>query len=788
MQIHSFRAKVGLLPALVCGVVSLVAPACTTPSAPPSVAPATLDPPQLGKSSIAQVIAAMTRDEKVRLVMGTGMDVPNLPLDLAPPSGERSKGRVPGAAAETHPIPRLGIPGIVLADGPAGLRINPQRDENPNASYYCTAFPIATALASSWNPSTVEEVGKAMGAEVLAQGVDILLAPALNIQRVPLGGRNFEYYSEDPLLSGSMAAAMVRGVQSRGVGTSIKHFAANNEEWNRNVINVRVDERALREIYLRGFEIAVQEGQPWTVMSSYNRINGTYTSEDPRLLTTILRSEWKFGGLVMTDWFGGRDPVAQMAAGNDLLMPGTERQSKALRDALEEGRLAESVLDRNIANLLALIVQTPTFKGDAARTPVDPKVGAAVDRAAASEGMVLLENDGARLPIAPRARLALFGDAAYETLAGGTGSGDVHAAHTISVAQGLETAGFASDAALAERYRKHLAAEHAKQPPRIGIEAFLPLRLIAEPNLERAAIEQSARANDVAVLALRRSSGEFVDRSPEDFYLAAAEKTLVRDVSRAFHALSKPVIVVLNVGGPVEVASWRDQVDAILVAWQPGQEAGFAISDVLSGAVTPSGKLPMTFPRDWKDLPAAAGFPGTVLEPGVDLPPPAGGAKAAEVQYAEGVEVGYRSFKPGKIAASYPFGHGLSYTKFGYGTLAVTASAGAPARWDVTLQVTNVGKVAGAEVVELYVSAPAGGAAKPALELRRFSKTRRLAPGEAQTLSFSLGARDLASFDTAASAWLATAGSYAVRAGASSTDIRQTAPLELPQALSIPLE
>jgi beta-glucosidase len=792
MQIHSRLPKVGLFPLLAWAVASLAAPACSTSSAPPSAspaAPAALEPPQLGKSPMAEVIAAMTRDEKVRLIMGTGMDVPNLPADIAPPAGERSKSRVPGSAAETYAIPRLGIPSIVLADGPAGLRINPQRDESPGTSYYCTAFPVASALASSWNPSLVEEVGKAMGAEVLAQGVDILLAPALNIQRVPLGGRNFEYYSEDPLLSGSMAAAMVRGVQSRGVGTSIKHFAANNEEWNRNVINVRVDERALREIYLRGFEIAVQEGHPWTVMSSYNRINGTYTSEDPRLLTTILRSEWKFDGLVMTDWFGGRDPVAQMLAGNDLLMPGTERQSKALRDALQEGRLAESVLDRNIANLLALIVRTPTFKGEATRTPVDPNSGAAVSRAAASEGMVLLENDGGRLPLAKGARLALFGNAAYETLAGGTGSGDVHASHTASIAQGLASAGFAPDAALDARYRSYLAAEHAKQPPRVGIQAFLPLRLIAEPNLERAAVEHSARTDEVAVIALRRSSGEFIDRSPEDFYLDAAEKALLRDVSRAFHSLGKPVIAVLNVGGPVEVASWRDQVDAILVAWQPGQEAGFAISDVLSGAVTPSGKLPMTFPRDWKDLPAAAGFPGTVLEPGdSNQPAPFGGAKAAEVHYGEGLEVGYRSVQPRKQAASYPFGHGLSYTKFGYGTLTLTANGGSPAHWDVTLQVTNAGKVAGAEVVELYVSAPAAGLPKPALELRRFGKTRRLAPGEGQTLSFALGARDLASFDTAAGAWVAPAGTYTLRAGASSTDIRQTSRLDLPQALDVPLE
>jgi len=781
--------------AVVSGAVAFVA-ACSTPAAGTPAATASssskggelagaASAPQFGKSPIKDVIAAMTRDEKVRLVMGTGLDAPGLRPEIAAPAGPHSHSRVPGSAGETLAIPRLGIPAIVLADGPAGLRIQPKREDSPDATFYCTAFPVATALAASWDPSLVEQVGKAMGAEVRAYGVDVLLAPALNIQRLPLGGRNFEYFSEDPLLSGRIAAAVVRGVQANGVGTSVKHFAANNEEWNRRVLDVRVDERALREIYLRGFEIAVQEGQPWTVMSSYNQINGTYTSEDPRLLTSILRSEWHFGGLVMSDWFAGRDPVAQVSAGNDLLMPGTERQRQALLAALEQGRLEESVLDRSIANLLELIAKTPTFRGEPAPA-VDLKAGAAVARAAAGQGMVLLKNDRARLPLAKGLRLALFGNGSYEVLSSGTGSGDVNEAYTVSTAEGLAAAGFAPTASLSEHYRAYLASENAKRPPRVGIEAFLPIQLVSELALEAGLVERSVREADAAVLTVRRSSGEFSDRPADDFYLSVPEQALLRRVSNAARAAGKPLIAILNVGSPIETASWRDQVDAMLVAWQPGQEAGHAIADVLDGAVTPSGKLSMTFPRDWKDLPAARGFPGKVLEPGVD-PPPFGGAKAAEVDYADGIQVGYRALATSKAAVAFPFGHGLSYTTFRYGALSVASQPGAPAHWNVTIAVTNTGKVPGAEVVQLYVSAPKGGLSKPALELRRFGKTRRLAPGEAETLAFELGPRELASFDPAASAWLVDPGTYTLRAGASSADLRQTAALQVAQALNLPL-
>jgi beta-glucosidase len=761
--------------------------ATTTAAAPEASAPATSPAPQLGKSPLPDVVAALTREEKVLLVLGSGMALDALPPDRQGPAGGKQPMRVPGAAGQTIPVPRLGIPSIVLADGPAGLRIEPKRDESPSETYYCTAFPIASALAASWNPALIEEVGKALGAEVRGYGVDVLLAPALNLHRVPLGGRNFEYYSEDPLLSGKSAAAIVRGVQSNGVGTSIKHFVANNEEWNRNVLNVRVDERTLRELYLRGFEIAVREGQPWTVMSSYNRINGTYTSEDPVLLTGILREQWGYGGLVMTDWFGGSDAVAQMKAGNDLLMPGTEGQRQKLAAGLASGALAEPVLDRNVGRVLELILKTPTFRGSGAASKVDLEADARVSRAAGAEGMVLLKNESARLPLSKSARVALFGNGSYETLRGGTGSGNVNAVHSVALAEGLSAAGYAVDGALQQRYQEHIASEKAKQPARSGINAFLPLELVAEPTLDATGLARSASESDAAVITLRRSSGEFSDRSREDFAVSAAEKDLIAQVSKVFRAAHKPVVVVLNVGGVVETATWRDRVDAILLAWQPGQEAGHAIADVLSGAVNPSGKLPTTFPIAVDDSPAMKGFPGAVIQPGDDSrPPPFGGAKAAEVEYAERLAVGYRHYQTARARVAYPFGHGLSYTTFRYGALELQPGA-SPERWTVKLRVENTGKVAGAEVAQLYVSAPKGKLPKPALELRAFGKTKTLAPGEAEVMSFELGPREFASFDPDAAAWVADAGQYTLRAGASVADIRSTATIELKNPAQVAL-
>ena len=459
------------------------------------------------------MIAALTREEKVGLVMGTGMSFPGLSPDLQAPVVGATTAGVPGAAGTTLAIPRLGIPSVVVADGPAGLRIQPKRKGDESRTYYCTAFPVATSLASSWDVDLVERVGRAMGNEVKEYGVDVLLAPALNIHRNPLGGRNFEYYSEDPLVAGRMAAAMVRGVQSQGVGTSVKHFAANNLEWNRNTIDVKVGPRALREIYLRGFEIAVREGGPWTVMSSYNKVNGTYASESPALLQGVLRDDWKFDGLIMTDWFGGKDPVAQMTAGNELLMPGTGRQRRELLAALESGALKEEVLDRNVERVLALVLRTPSFHHYVHTDRPDLKAHAEVARQAAAEGMVLLRNQGA-LPLKAPAKVALFGNSAYATITGGTGSGDVNEAYVVSLVQGLKDAGLAVDGTLAEAYPPYIKEAEGKRPP-MPMPFMLPPP-IAEMTVSAEEVSRLARDTDLALVSIGRNSGEFRDRTLAD--------------------------------------------------------------------------------------------------------------------------------------------------------------------------------------------------------------------------------------------------------------------------------
>ncbi|MBK8556323.1 MAG: glycoside hydrolase family 3 protein [Lewinellaceae bacterium] len=439
--------------------------------------------PQLGKDSNAAVIEAMSLESKVRLLVGMGMKIPGMPELGGGPVIGATQDKVPGAAGTTAAFADLGIPTLVVADGPAGLRIQPTR-EGDRSTYYATAFPIATLLAATWDTDLVSKAGAAMGNEVKEYGVDIILGPGMNIHRNPLGGRNFEYYSEDPLLTGKMAAAMVKGIQGNGVGTSIKHFAVNNHETNRNLINVVVSERALREIYLRGFEIAIAEGKPWTVMSSYNKLNGNYTSESADLLKKILREDWGYKGFVMTDWFGGTDAPAQVRAGNDLLMPGTPKQLDAILAAVKSGALDEKLIDENVNNILNIIKESPAFKGYKFSNKPDLKNHAEVARLAATEGMVLLKNDASVLPIKPQP-VAVFGNYSYDVVSGGTGSGDVNEAYTVLLPEGLSAAGYTLHTQMKDVYEAHIADEKIKHPRPQGIQAlFTPMPVILELALD----------------------------------------------------------------------------------------------------------------------------------------------------------------------------------------------------------------------------------------------------------------------------------------------------------------
>jgi len=726
---------------------------------------------KLGVNSIDEVVKAMTLEEKAQFLVGASMEnfsgvgtVVGNTMNL-----------VPGAAGTTVPVQRLGIPATVVADGPAGLRIAPTRD-NDKATYYCTGFPVATALASTWNTDLVKKVGEAMGNEVLEYGCDVLLAPGMNIHRNPLCGRNFEYYSEDPLIAGKMAAAIVNGVQSQGVGTSIKHFAGNNQETLRTKNDARITQRALREIYLKGFEIAVKEAQPWTVMSSYNYINGTYTQEDYELLTTILRDEWGFKGLVMTDWTGKRNTVAQVHAGNDLMMPGKAEQTAEIIEKVKNGQLAMADVDACVKRMLQYVMRTPRFKEYKYSNKPDLKAHAAITRNSAAEGMVLLKNDGATLPLAGGLQnIALFGITSYDFIAGGTGSGDVNKAYIVDLQQGLQNAGLGVQPKIKAVYDKFRAYE-AEKLEEINKQRgwYLgPLRP-SEPVIDNSFIDFRAQDSEVAIITFGRNSGEGNDRRINgDFELSDAERALLTNVTRAFHAKGKKVIVILNVGGVIETASWKHLPDAILLAWQAGQEGGNTVADVLKGSVNPSGRLPMTFPMDYTDHPSSRNFPAGFVSSWDDEQNGSliNKKDIGYTNYEEDIWVGYRYFSTYNKEVSYPFGYGLSYTTFSFSDASVKKVG---SDWKIVVKVTNTGKVAGKEVAQVYIKAASGDVKKPACELKAFGKTQLLAPGQSEVLTLNIKSADLASFNETQSAWVVDAGYYTALIGASVGDIRQS--------------
>ena len=736
--------------------------------------------PQLRKDNIDEVLAAMTLEEKATLLVGGA----RAQIVNGVTSGVAAQ--VPGAAGNTRPIERLGIPGTVLADGPAGLRIQPTR-QGTDQTFYCTGFPVGTLLASSWDTALVEKVTTAMGQEVHEYGVDVLLAPGMNIHRNPLCGRNFEYFSEDPLLSGKMAAAYVRGIQKNNVGTSIKHYAVNNQETNRNEDDARVSERALREIYLKNFEIAVKESDPWTVMSSYNQLNGEYTQQKKDLLTTILREEWGYKGIVMTDWGSKAGTVKSAWSGNDLMEPGNQTEIDRIVAAVKDGSLAIEDVDRNVRNMLNYIVKTPSFAKYKYSNKPDLKAHAQVARQAAGESIVLLRNEGV-LPLKGNEKVALYGISAIDFVAGGTGSGDVNKAYVVNMEDAMVNAGFQLDKNLADYYKAFIAYDKAQTTLNGTVFSWFNSRKLGEIAIPATAITNEAKANDVAVVVLGRNAGEGADRKQiDDFELTNVERELLRDVSTAYHAVGKKVVVVLNIGGVIETNSWKNLVDAIVLPWSPGQEGANAVADVLTGKVNPSGKLPMTFPVNFMDHPSSANFPfnyQATQNSGWGRGPRQPQKDVDYTNYEEGIWVGYRYFSTAKMDVSYPFGFGLSYTSFAYSKPVVKATADG---FEASITVTNTGKVAGKEVVELYVTAPEAGLVKPACELKAFAKTRELKPGESQTLKMVVDNYGIASFNDANSAWEAPAGTYKISFGASVEDIRATGEYKVKKTVSWPV-
>jgi beta-glucosidase len=727
------------------------------------------------EARVEDLLSQMTVEEKIHILKGSGMASG---LGMVEP-GEG----IPGVVGTIVATPRLGIPSINLSDGPAGLRIEPKRD-GIDRTFYCTAFPIATLLASTWNTELVEHVGQAMGNEALEYGIDVILGPGANIHRHPFCGRNFEYYSEDPLLTGKIGAAMVNGIESNGVGTSVKHFVANNQETNRNYNDTRVSERAIREIYLKGFEIIVEDAQPWTIMSSYNKVNGTYTSESKYLLTDILREDWGFEGLVMSDWFGGNDPVSMVNAGNDLLEPGTKKQWKALTAGYEDGTLDMDAVDTSVRRILTLVFKSKKMTAYAYGENPDLEAHAIITRKSASEGMVLLKNDDV-LPLEKGQNVALLGVYSYDFIAGGTGSGDVNEAYTVSLEEGLTNAGFRVSPTAKQAYQKHRAAnEEAFEKPE-GMSAMFNPYLPPEMSYDSNLMETIALESDLAIITMGRNSGEGGDRVvADDFLLSEKEKEMLSATCDAFQKAGKKVIVVLNIGGVIETASWKNQPDAILLAWQGGQEGGNAVADILSGDVNPSGKLTMTFPVHVDDHASNTNFPQNGLPMQIkdmllgkdEVPEDEMVQNVDYTNYEEGIYVGYRHFDKANLKVSYPFGFGLSYTNFAYGDMELIHENDS---LKVKVPVTNTGEVSGKEVVQFYVSKDSTQIDRPTQELKEFAKTKLLGTGATDTVQVKIPLNYLRYWNENSSQWTLEPGKYIIKAGASSRDIKKSTEIKI---------
>ncbi|MDR6639508.1 glycoside hydrolase family 3 C-terminal domain-containing protein [Paenarthrobacter nitroguajacolicus] len=630
-----------------------------------------------------------------------------------------------------------GVPSMVLTDGPHGVRRQAGEADNLgiHGSLPATCFPPGTALGSSWDQELAEEVGQALGREARHLGVNVLLGPAVNIKRSPLCGRNFEYFSEDPLISGVLGAAWVRGVQSQGVGTSVKHFAANNQETDRMRISSDVDERTLREIYFPAFERVVQESKPTAVMCSYNRINGTYASENTWLLTDVLRKEWGFTGAVLSDWGAVSNRVAALKAGLDLEMPGSDGTTTAeIISAVKDGSLDTSFVDASAIRVAALQQLTAFEGGDTSAFDVDAHH--ALARRAAGGSIVLLRNENGTLPLQPGTRVAVLGEFAEKPRYQGGGSSHINPTRI--------------DIPL-EELRKNLGEDHVHYAPGYGVTGTEASSLLLEEATDL------ARRADVSIVFVgldEKEESEGFDRTNLD--LPADHVALIEAVA----AVSNRTVVVLSNGGVVTLEPWHDDVDAILEGWALGQAGGGALADVLTGRTNPSGRLAETIPFRLNDTASFINFPG----------------EAGHVRYGEGALVGYRYHETVDVPARYPFGHGLSYTTFTYSDLSVDVPGTDHAT--VHLTVTNAGDRAGADVVQIYVAAPKGPVRKPLRELRAFQKVT-LEPGESRTLAFELDRRAFAHYDITDSRWAVTPGEYSIELGRSSHDIAARSAISL---------
>jgi len=642
----------------------------------------------------------------------------------------------------TIPVEHLGIPELTVTDGPHGVRRVEDVHTFVSTSIPATCFPTAACMASTWDVDLIHKLGEALAYECIALKVDVILGPGVNMKRTPLCGRNFEYYSEDPYLAGEMAVSFIKGVQSKGVGTSLKHYAANNQEYQRTTISSEIDERTLREIYLPAFEAAVKKAKPWTVMCSYNKLNGTYAAENHRLLTEILREEWGFEGFVVSDWGAVHDRVDALEAGLDLEMPGPrERRVKAVIDAVHSGKLGESLLDEAVRRILDIVFKAAeTIKGGS----FDVVRHHALARQVAGEGMVLLKNDGI-LPLKIHKNIAVIGRSAKEAHYQGGGSSHINPTQLDNPYEELQKMAGDTELSYAEGYPKDESFDQA---------------LIDEAC-------KNAGSADVVLLYLSlpaTKESEGYDRP--DLDLTSHQVALIKAVT----GVQPNTIVILNNGAPVVMSEWIDGTAAVLEAWMMGQAGGGAIADVLYGKVNPSGKLAETFPLKLIDTPAYINYPG----------------ENGAVRYGEGIFMGYRYYDTKEVPTLFPFGHGMSYTTFDYQNHTVSSETFQDVDGViVSVDVTNTGKMAGKEVVQVYVQDHKSRLARPSKELKGFAKVK-LQPGETKTVTVSLDFRAFAYYHPAYKQWITEDGEFDILIGASSTDIRCTKTVTLHSTLELP--
>ncbi len=668
-------------------------------------------------TDIQAIIARMTLEEKAALCTGA-------------------------SAWSTTPVKRLDLPEMVVSDGPHGIRRQPDIHAMAQKSLPATCFPTASSLAATWDVELLYEMGQALAEEAIALKVDVVLGPGANMKRTPLCGRNFEYFSEDPYLAGELAASLINGIQSKGVGTSLKHYAANNQEFERFAISAEIDERTLREIYLPAFETAVTKAKPWTVMCAYNKVNGTYASEHNRLLIDILKNEWGFAGFVVSDWGAVHDRVASLKAGLDLEMPGPKQtRVNAVIEAVRDEVLDEAVLDESVRRILQIVCR-------AAQTPkggnFDLAAHHALARKVAAEGMVLLKNNGL-LPLRNPQHIAVIGRAAQKAHFQGGGSSHINPTQVDVPFNELQKVAGNAELSFAPGY-----------PDGAGCDQELIDEAVAAAQMADVALLY------IALPAFKESEG--YDRP--DLDLTEQQVALIQAVT----AVQPNTVVILNNGAPVTVSDWIDGTAAVLEAWMMGQAGGGAIADILLGRTNPSGKLAETYPVKLTDTPAYLNFPG---ENGV-------------VRYGEGLFIGYRYYDARKVPTQFPFGYGLSYTTFAYSNPQVSADTFKDLDGlTVSVDVTNTGQVAGKEVVQVYVRDQEARLVRPYKELKGFAKVE-LQPGETKTVTIPLDFRAFAYYDPAYRQWVTEDGQFDILIGASAADIRSTVTVTLQSTLQLP--